>query len=230
MAVALKLLPLLIPLLVSLEPAPVRAQGSQYPPLDEYMMAPEEEAALARSAAPEGISSRATIKVLTTTGYETAVEGDNDFVCMVLRGWAAPSFSPVPERDLVYDSTLRAPICLNPAASRTVLPYQELRARLGMSGRTPDEIAEAVQAAYARGELPRMDAVGFGYMWSADQVLGPAGAWHPHMMVYAPYYDNAMLGDNEPGGPAPFVNDDAGTPFAVSIIRVADELAIEARP
>jgi hypothetical protein len=73
-----------------------------------------------------------------------------------------------------------------------------------------------------------MDAVGFGYMWSADQELGPAGAWHPHMMLYTPYYDNAMLGENEIGGVAPFVGDDAGTPFAVTIIRLDDRLAITA--
>lgn len=227
MTVILKLLALLIPLLVGFEPATIRAQESQYPPLDEYMMAPGEETALARSAAPEGISGRATIKLLTPSGYETAVQGDNDFVCLVMRGWAAPSFTPASDREFVYDSRLRAPICFNPVASRTVLPYQELRASLGMLGKTPDEIAEAVQAAYARGELPRMEAVGFGYMWSAGQVLGPAGAWHPHMMVYTPYYDNAMLGGNEPGGPAPFVGDDAGTPFAVTVIPVDDELAIE---
>lgn len=117
---------------------------------------------------------------------------------------------PPPERELVYDAKLRAPICYNPIASRTVLPYQELRARLGISGKSPDQIAVAVQKAYARGELPRIDQVG-----------------HPHMMVFAPYYDNAMIGGNEPGGPAPFVADDAGTPFAVSIIRVDDRLAIE---
>jgi hypothetical protein len=49
------------------------------------------------------------------------------------------------------------------------------------------------------------------------------------MMVYTPYYDNAMLGGNELGGEAPFVGDDAGTPFAVSIIRVDEQLAIKAR-
>ena len=220
-------LPLMISILLAMEASTLQAQTGGYPPFSEYAMTPEDEIALARSAAPEGISSRATIKVLATSGYETAVQGDNGFVCMVLRGWAAPSFTPLPERELVYDGKLRAPICYNPIASRTVLPYQELRARLGISGKSPDQIAEAVQEAYARGELPRIDQVGLGYMWSADQALGPAGVWHPHMMVFAPYYDNAMLGGNELGGPAPFVGDDAGTPFAVSIIRVDDRLAIE---
>lgn len=202
----LRLAPLFALFLSCLDVPAAGAQSSSYPPLADYMMAPEDEIALARSAAPEGISSRATIRVLGESGYETVVEGDNGFVCLVLR----------------------APICFNPVASRTVLPYQELRAKLGMAGRTPDQIADAVQAAYVRGELPRMEAVGFGYMWSADQVLGPAGASHPHMMVYTPYYDNAMLGGNEPDGTLPFVGDDPGTPFAVAIIPLDDRLAIEA--
>jgi hypothetical protein len=66
-------------------------------------------------------------------------------------------------------------------------------------------------------------------MWSADQVLGPAGHWHPHLMVYLPYYENSMLGNNEVPGMLPFVSDDAGTPFAVGIIAVDDKLAIKAR-
>jgi hypothetical protein len=64
-------------------------------------------------------------------------------------------------------------------------------------------------------------------MWSADQQLGPGvGRWHPHMMVFAPYYDNAMLGGNDAGA-APFVNDDRGTAFTVIVIPVDDKLAIK---
>src|SRR3989449_1706993 len=48
------------------------AQGPKYPPLSEYMMAPEAEVALARSAAPEKVSAHATVKILTTSGYKVA--------------------------------------------------------------------------------------------------------------------------------------------------------------
>ena len=34
------------------------------------------------------------------------------------------------------------------------MPYYELRHRLGMEGKGPDDIARGVEAAYARGELP----------------------------------------------------------------------------
>jgi hypothetical protein len=112
-----------------------------------------------------------------------------------------------------------------------VLPYYELRSKLGMEGKTPDQIVEGVQAAYAKGELPKRDGVSFAYMWSADQNLGTGiGRWHPHVMVFAPYHDNSMLGNNEFGSPLPVVSDDAGTPFAVVVIPVDDKLAIKARP
>jgi hypothetical protein len=216
-------------LFLSMHAASMHGQNHSYPPLSEYMMAPDAEVALARSAAPEQVSAHATIKLLTLSGYKVTVEGDNGFVCIVMRGWGAPTFTPAPLRDLVYYSKLRAPICFNPVASRTVLPLQELRAKLGLEGKTPDQITEGVQAAYAKGELPRMETVAFAYMFSADQDLGPGiGAWHPHMMVYTPYYENSMLGGNSPGM-LPIVGDDAGTPFAVTVIPVDHNLAVKAQ-
>ena len=221
---------MLVSLLATLNSVAVWAQGPKYPPLSEYMMPRDAEVALARSAAPPIISDRATVKVLTTSGYQVAREGDNGFVCMVMRGWAAPTYTPAQVRDLVYDANLRAPICFDPGASRTVMPYYELRSKLGMEGKTPDQIAEGVQAAYAKGKLPRRDGVTFAYMWSADQNLGPGiGHWHPHMMVFAPYYENSMLGGNEFGSARPQVSDDAGTPFTVAVIPVDERLAIKAR-
>ena len=220
---------MLVSVLASLDAVAVWAQGPKYPPLSEYMMAPETEVALARSAAPEKVSARATVKILTTSGYKVVAQGDNGFVCIVMRGWAAATSTTAPDRDLVYYAKLRAPICFDPVASRTVLPLQELQAKLGMEGKGPDQIAEDVQAAYAKGELPRMEAVAFAYMFSANQHLGPEfGAWHPHMMVYTPYYENSMLGGNEMESGLPLVGD-GGTPFAVTVIPVDDRLAVKAR-
>jgi hypothetical protein len=62
-----------------------------------------------------------------------------------MRGWGASTFTPAPLRDLVC-AKLCAPICFNPVASRTVLPLQELRARFGMEGETPGQIAEGVSS------------------------------------------------------------------------------------
>jgi hypothetical protein len=204
------------------------AQSSRYPSLDRYLMPPEAEADLARTAAPATISSRATIKVLTGSGYQVAHTGDNGFVCLVMRGFTGPTYTPAHLRDIVYDATIRAPICFDPEAARTVMPFYELRTTLGLAGKTPDEIARAVETAYVSGQLPKREAVTFGYMWSAEQHLGAGvGRWHPHMMVYAPYYKNSMLGDNGFGEPLPAVVDDGGTPFAVIVIPVDDKLAIK---
>jgi len=205
------------------------AQDAKYPPLANYLMSHDAEEALARSAAPANISGRATIKVLTQSGYVVDRKGDNGYVCMVMRGFAAPTYTPAQLLDLVYDSALRAPICFDPNATRTVMPYYELRTKLGMEGRAPEQIAAGIQAAYARGELPKRNEVSFAYMWSADMNLGGGvGHWHPHMMVFSPYYENTMLGNNPFGAPLPLVTDDARTPFAVVVIPVDDKLAIKA--
>jgi len=200
------------------------------PPLRDYLMPRDAEIALARSAAPASISDRATIKVLTPSGFEVASQGDNGAVCLVMRGFSAPTYTPAQFRDLVYDPTVHAPICFTAPAAKTAMPYYELRTKLAMEGKGPDQIARAVEAAYDAGQLPHRDAVTFAYMWSADMQLGPGiGAWHPHVMVFAPKYDNAMVGGFAFGSPLPQLTDDAGTPFAVVVIPVDDRLAIKSR-
>src|SRR5262245_54056125 len=140
----------------------VYAQSGKYPPLAEYLMQRDAEVSLARSAAPATISGRATIKVLTRSGYAVDRKGDNGFVCMVMRGWSAPTYTPEQFRDLVYDPTVRAPICFGPDAAQTVMPYYELRGKLGMEGFTPDRIAQRVEAAYARRSEERRVGKGGG--------------------------------------------------------------------
>jgi len=212
---------------VAVTAEPICVQAATYPPVQAYMIPKDEEVALARTAAPANISGSATIKVLGLSGYKVEVSGTNGFVCSVMRGFTAPTYTPKDFRDLVYDPSVRAPICFNPLAAEVVMPYYELRTELGLKGQSPDEIMSGVQAAYATGKLPKRDAVSFGYMWSAEQNLGPGiSHWHPHMMVFAPYQNNAMLGNNQFGLPVPFVSDDADTPFSVVLIPVDDRLAI----
>jgi len=200
------------------------------PPLRDYLMPRDAEIALARSAAPASISDRATIKVLTPSGFEVASQGDNGAVCLVMRGFSAPTYTPAQFRDLVYDPTVHAPICFTAPAAKTAMPYYELRTKLAMEGKGPDQIARAVEAAYDAGQLPHREAGTFAYVWSADMQLGPGiGAWHPHVMVFAPKYDNAMVGGFAFGSPLPQLTDDAGTPFAVVVIPVDDRLAIKSR-
>ncbi len=224
-----KIMAALVLLLVSLQVPSIRGQSAKHPPLSEYMMTPEAEIALARSAAPENVSAHATVKILTASGFKVAAQGDNGSVCIVMRGFSAPTYTPAQFREIVYDPTIRAPICFTAPAARIVMPYYELRTKLAMEGKGPDQIAESVQAAYVKGDLPRRDGVSFAYMWSADQNLGPGiGHWHPHMMIFCPYYENSMVGGNEFGSLLPQVSDDAGTPFTVVVIPIDDRLAVKA--
>ena len=91
---------------------------SPYPkmaPVNEYMIADRNaEVALARTAAPDSISRDATILVLGQHGYETAVKGENGFVCVVQRSWTAGIDDPD-----FWNPKLRAPICFNPPAARS---------------------------------------------------------------------------------------------------------------
>jgi hypothetical protein len=201
-----------------------------YPPISAYMMPQADEVALAKSAAPPTVSDRATIRVFTPNGYQTAVNGDNGFVCEVERGFAAPSFSPAPLRQIVYDPSVRAPICFNPEAARTYMKYQDVRTSLAMRGKSPDDISKAVMQAYASGEIPKMRMAGFAYMFSADMFLGHGvpngGHFHPHIMVFSPNQTDRMLGSNQWGGMDPYVSDDAGTPFSVVVISVSPDMAV----
>lgn len=216
-------------LLLSMQTGSIFGQSLKYAPFSEIAMTSDSEIALARSAAPDNISSHATVKTLTQSGFKVAAQGDNGFVCIVMRGWGAPTFSPDFLRNLVYDSKVRAPICFNPVAVKTVLPLQEFRTKLGLEGKTPDEITAGVKAAYSKGELPKMETVALAYMFSADQYLGPmAGHWHPHVMIYTPNWDNAMVGGNQIGGPLPAITDDGGTPFAVIVIPVDPAFFVKA--
>ena len=227
-----KIMAALVLVLLSMQVATMRGQTPEYPPLSEYMMPQDAEVALAKSAAPQNISDHATIRVLTTSGYQVVHQGDNGFVCMVMRGFTgAPTFAPAQLRMFInYDPKTRAPICFDPNAVKTVLPYYDLRTKLGLEGKTPDQITEAVKAAYANGKIPKRAGVSFAYMWSADQILGPIGHWHPHMMVFAPNYENSMLGNNDPGSHLPAVGDDAGTPLAILVIPVDEKLFVKAQP
>jgi len=128
----------MIALLFVLSQKDLPAQSAKYPPINDYLMQQDAEVALARSAAQANISDPATIKVLTNSGFEVAYEGDDGFVCEVMRAFSAPTYTPAQFRILVYDVSVRAPICFNPQAAREVLPYYELRTKLAMEGDDPD--------------------------------------------------------------------------------------------
>jgi len=102
-------------LLVDMWVTTAQGQTSKYPPIEQYLMPQADEIALARTAAPANISDRATIKVLTKTGFEVAQQGGNGSVCMVMRGFSAPTYTPAQFRDLVYDATRARAHLLHPS-------------------------------------------------------------------------------------------------------------------
>ena len=152
-------------------------------PLEQYLISDRNaEIALARSAAPPSISRDAKVMVLGSHGYETAVEGNNGFVCMVERAWMNPFDSPE-----FWNPKNRSPICLNPPAARTVLPITLMRTKLVLAGKSKDEVKESVKAAIEKKELPALEAGAMSYMMSKDAYLTDKGGHNmAHLMFYMP--------------------------------------------
>jgi hypothetical protein len=167
-------------------------------PLDQYLIADRDsEIALAKSAAPPALSSDANVLVLEKDGYHTAVEGKNGFTCIVERGW----MSPLDSTDF-WNPKLRGPICYNPPAVRSILPYTILRTKLILGGLTKDQMVEKIQAELAGSLLPMPEPGAMSYMMSKNQYLGDGpGHWHSHLMFHLPRMGAASWGANLDGSP-----------------------------
>jgi hypothetical protein len=166
-------------------------------PIDQYLMADQNaEIALARTAAPESISDNAEIRVLKSTGFETAVQGKNGFVCIVERSWTS-----APEADR-WNPKVRTPICYNAAAARSYLPRSLKTTKLALAGRTAEQIDQAMVAAIDSKELPAIESGAMCYMMSK---LGFGGDeiphWPSHLMFYYPEMDPASWGAGLSGSP-----------------------------
>jgi hypothetical protein len=165
--------------------------------LEQYLMNASAEIALARSAAPAAVSVKATILTLTPQGYQTAVNGTNGFTCLVERSWTAPFDSPE-----FWNSKIRAPVCYNPAASKSIVPYTLRRTKLALDGRSKAQMLEEVRAAVAHKEIAEPEPGAMSFMMSRDQYLGDAqGHWHSHLMFHVPKATAASWGANLPGSP-----------------------------
>jgi hypothetical protein len=180
-----------------------RAQDAKAPypamaPLEQYLMADQTaEIALARSSAPEALSRDATVLVLGRKGYETVFEGKNGFTCLVERSWMSPFDSPD-----FWNPKIRGPVCYNPAAVRSILPYTINRTNLVLAGVSKAQMHESIVAAVAKRELPVPETGAMSYMMAKDGYLGDsAGHWHPHLMFHILKTDGATWGANLPGSP-----------------------------
>jgi hypothetical protein len=183
-------------------------------PLEQYLMEPSAEIALARSAAPAGISAKATILILKPSGYATPVIGTNGFTCVVERSWMSPFDSPE-----FWNPKMRAPICYNPAASTSILAYTLKRTELALAGHSREQMLDETRAALARNELPPPAPGAMSFMMSKDGYLGDnQGHWHSHVMFHVPKAAAATWGANLPGSPV--LLDDRLLPEPQSIFLV----------
>src|SRR5215208_1414392 len=132
-----------------------QATSARYPfaprPLPEA-----EEIALAQSAAPAQVSSRADVYILRGMELVKARTGTNGCSCMV-------------GRDL-HEGSLY-PICFDQEGSRTLLQREMMETSLRAQGLSEAEVKTRVTAAFANGQLSRPARPALAYMMSPKQVL-----------------------------------------------------------
>jgi hypothetical protein len=193
-------------------------KSSPYPvmaPLEQYRIAnPQDEIALARSAAPPSISADAEVLVLGSHGYETAVKGKNGFVCFVERSWDAGFDDPE-----FWNPRRRGPNCLNPAAARSVLPQFLKRTEWVLAGIDKAQIIEKARAAVASGSFTAPEPASLSFMLSKQGYLGDeaAGPWLPHLMFYVPNGRATAWGAGLEGSPILGVD---GRPFEPTVLLI----------
>jgi len=195
------------------------ARAASYPamaPLNQYLMDRPAEIALARSAAPPSVSDKASVLVLTPRGYETAVRGSNGFVCAVERAWMSQYDFPG-----FWNPRMRGPLCFNPPAVRSILPYTIRRTQLVLAGDGKAQMIAAIGEGIRRHELPRLEAGAMTYMMSKQGYLNDAaGHWVPHLMFYFPKAGASEWGADLPGAP-PMLNPQfLQSPEALSVLMV----------
>ena len=183
--------------LVGMEPGQAHAPKTAYPsmaPLDQYLMAERNaEIVLARSAAPEAISRDADVLVLGSHGYETAVKGNNGFVCAVERAWMGPFEGD--GADMFWNPKVRGPVCYNPPAARSLLPLTHRRTEMVLAGQSKAQIFEGMKAFVKQG-MPPLEPGAMAYMMSKEQYLSDNGHhnWIAHLMIYTQLMDASAWG------------------------------------
>jgi len=166
-------------------------------PIAQYMMDPGAEIALARSAAPNSISGDAEVLVLGHEGLQVGVKGTNGWACLVQRSWnAAVDF---PE---FWNPKILAPICLNPAAVRSVLPVVTFWTKMVLAGKSKAQMATEAKAAFDTKKLPELEPGAMSFMMSKDGYLADENPhFHPHVMFFEPLGEGLRWGANLPGSP-----------------------------
>ncbi len=165
----------------------IQAQDSKSPyptmaPIEQYRMERNAEIALARTAAPQTVSRDATIMVMGKKNLEVAVHGNNGFVCVVGRAFGGPLSNPE-----FWNPKNRSPICYNPPAVRSLMPYAMKQIGMALAGASKAQIADAIRTAVAKKELGVPESGSMAYMMSKEAYLTDQGSHNlAHVMFELP--------------------------------------------
>jgi hypothetical protein len=159
--------------------AAIPAMAQELPRVFDASLPHEQQIALAESAAPPEVSSKATIYVLGPKGYEKARQGTNGFSCYVGRHFIKPT------------ETTIEPACFDAEGSRTLLPVYLHGEELRTSGKSEPEIKADFVNGFKQGRYKYPSKPGLLYMMSSENRLSAitdqsTGIFPPHLMFYAP--------------------------------------------
>jgi hypothetical protein len=166
------------------------AIAQELPKVYDATVPRERQVALALSAAPAEVSSKATVYILGLKGYEKVREGTNGFSCYVGRSFVKPTETTV------------EPTCFDAEGSRTTLIRRMHMEELRANGKSEAEIKADIANGYKEGRFKDPSKPGFLYMMSSENRLGGANgtaSFPPHLMFYAPNMTTKDMGfDSQP--------------------------------
>jgi hypothetical protein len=177
------------------------ASAAARPPLTR-----EAEIAMALSACPPFVATKAAVYVLGSAGYVKVRDSQNGFTAIVQHSLP----------------TSQEPQCMDAEGTRTFLPRYLKVAELRAQGKGAEEIHRFVAEAFAKGIFQAPTRPGIDYMLSTQNLVqdekGNVVRFPPHVMFYGPYVTNADIGsEGEQGGGPVFVAGE-GTPQALLIV------------
>jgi hypothetical protein len=151
--------------------------NSNGPPL----MDRQRQIALALSACPPALASKAGIYVLDRNGYVKVRNSENGFTAIIQHSTPA----------------MNEPQCLDPEGSRTYLQRYLRVAEWRSHGKTPQEIRQLLTDALAKGDLMPPSRPGIIYMLSSINTVldanGGVAHFPPHVMFFGTKLTNADL-------------------------------------
>ena len=173
--------------------AVIPATAQELPRVYDASMPRDQQIALAESAAPAEVSSKAAVYILGPKGYEKAREGTNGFSCFVGRHFVKPA------------ETTIEPQCFDAEGSRTLLLVYMHGEELRTNGKSEDEIKADIANGYKEGRYQYPSKPGFLYMMSSQNRLRAipehgTGIFPPHLMFYAPNMTTKDVGFDAKSG------------------------------